>query len=294
MFELDPTPQSPMKVWSQGIRLGWAGFPKLIALTTVLAFISLLPTIYMADKLGNTEVTPDVMQEFFRQGHFIRDLLLLELLMLVLSSFVNALIIRRLDHTVHGTQPAHEFGFASSKLLSLMLAGILVVVTLIIGLIIAVIIGGVLGAVLGTMLGHDTAIVVSLTCFLIATIFISVNLVFFQFAIVLDSKGPVSSLNHSCALVFRNWWRTFLVLLITLIVIMFIAVLVTLVMLSAVHGHLLQDAMDNGRAMLVKGILNLVGAALLAPFVMGILYALYHDLGMRYTQRSTHTGVVQA
>ena len=297
MLELDSAPRRPIRVWRQGIVLGLASFPKLIALTTVLGFIGLLPTIYMAGEIGDAKVSPQSMLQLFRQGHFIFNMLLLQLLVLILSSFVNALIIRRLDQTARGTQRTPELGFALHTLPPLVLAGILGFITLVIGFAIAAIIGAILGVVFGIIFGHAAAMVVTEACIFIAVIYIVINLLFFQFAIVLDGKGPVGSLNHSCALVFRNWWRTFLVLLCTVLIIIGIVILVALplaVVMPLAHWLPVTVAVDTGRTLLVKGVLKLMGAAIFMPFMMGILYVLYHDLKARYALRSAPTMAIQA
>ncbi len=291
MFELDTTPQPPMRIWSRGIKLGLASFRRLFALASVLGFISLLPAIYLAWKMGDNPITPDALLRMLRQGHFALNFLLLELLVLILSSFVYALIIQRLDRTVQGTVMVHELQFALRKTATLVLAGILFFITLLIGIFIAEIIGTLLGTLLGTMLGHGAAIVVVQVCLIVAAMFIIVNLLFFQFAIVLDGKGPVSALNHSCALVFHNWWHSFLVLLMTVAA---IAGVVIVAMLPFMHWLTQLGTADTGRALMEKSVLRLVGAAIFTPFVVGVLYVLYHDLKARRAQKSLPTGAVQA
>lgn len=291
MLDLDSTPQPPMRIWFQGIKLGLAGFRKLVALTTVLGFISLLPAIYMAGKIGDAKIAPDSLLQLFKQGDFILTMLLLQLLVLILSSFVNALIIRRLDQTAHGAERIYELGFALRKLPSLVLAGVLGFVTLVIGAVIAAIIGTVLGTVLGIMLGPGATMIITAACIFTALIYIAINLLFFQFAIVLDGAGPVSALNHSCALVFRNWWRTFLVMLYMIIIIIGIVILVAL---PFAHWLPAYAAADTGRTLLIKGVVKLVGAAIFMPFVVGIFYVLYHDLKTRYARKSAPTGAIQA
>ncbi|MGH8377424.1 MAG: hypothetical protein ACRER7_00560, partial [Gammaproteobacteria bacterium] len=93
------------------------------------------------------------------------------------------------------------------------------------------------------------------------------------------------------ALVFRNWWRTFLVLLITFIVVVAIAVVV---MLPFIHWLPLLESVDTGRTLLIKGALRLVAAAVLSPFIAGILYVLYRDLQARHTHKASVTAAVQA
>lgn len=297
MFELDHVPRRPLRIWLHGIELGLASFRKLIALTTVLGFLSLLPTIYMAMTIGDKAISPYFMLQLFKQGHFIFIMLMLQLLVLILSSFVNALIIRRLDETAQETQRDHELVFALHKLVPLALAYILVFMTVMVGILLAALVGAILGAVFGILFGHAAAVAVTEICIFIALIYIVINLLFFQFAVVLDGKGPVGSLNRSCALVFRNWWRTFMVLLYTLLIIAGIVIMV-LIPLAAVmpiqHWLPAITAADTGRTLLIKGVLQLIGGAILAPFVLGILYTLYHDLKLRNALKPGSGGAIQA
>lgn len=284
MFQLDSTPQRPGRIWSRGLELGWRGFGRLFGLAALLGLVGLLPTLYFAEQLGDTTLTRDSLLRLLQSPHFIVDFLLLELLVLVCGSFVNALIIRRVERTATGTTVARELHYALNKLPALVLGGILVFITVLIGILIAALVGGILGALVGTALGHNAAVVVTQICVFAAMIYIAVNLLFFQFAIVLDDKGPVAALNHSCALVFHNWWRTFLVLLITVLVIVMcvVSVMLPLSIPLAAWWHTLAGA-DTGRSLLVKGVLRLVGTAVFTPFVVAILYVLYRDLKVRRT-----------
>ena len=297
MFEQDVTPQRPLRVWLRGLELGLAGFRRLITLTTVLGFVSLLPTMYMAGMIGDAELSPASMLQLLKQGHFILTILLLQSLVLILSLFINALVIQRIDQAAHDTQRTGELGRALNKILPLILAGIMFVVTLLIGLVIAAFIGAIIGAVAGIIFGHAAAMVLTETCVLMALIYIAIYILFFQFAIVLDGKGPVDALNYSCALVFRNWWRTFLVLLYTALIIagiLMMAVLPLALIMPLDHWLPAFAAADTGRTLLIKGVVKLIATAVFAPFTVGILYVLYQDLKARYAIRSTSTGVVQA
>ena len=297
MFQPDSSPQQPMRVWRQGMVLGLASFRSLIALTTMLSFISLLPTIYMAGKFGDTELSPESMLQLFKQGHFIFTILILQSSVLILSLFINALVIMRLDQVARGAQRIHELGFILHKIVPLILAGLLVLITVLIGILIAAFIGAVAGAVVGIIFGHIAAIFVTEGCIFTALIYIAIYILFFQFAILLDGKGPVGALNYSCALVFRNWWRTFLVLLFTALVIVSVLIMVALplaLVMPLAHWLPAFAAADTGRTLLIKGVVKLIATAVFAPFTVGILYVLYHDLKARHVIKSTPTGTVQA
>ena len=292
MFQLESTPQRPGRILSRGLELGWLGFGRLFGLAAVLGLINLLPTLYFAKWLGDATLTRDTLLQLLRSKDFAADFLLLELLVLVLNSLVSALIILRVERLVTGAPAARELRFALGKLPALVLAGILVFITVLIGTLIALLMGGVLGAVAASALGRGAAAVIVQICIFAAVIFIAVNLLFFQFVIVLDGKGPVAALNHSCALVFRNWWRTFLVLLITIAVIAVCAAAVMLPLSLTPWLHSLAGA-DTGRSLLVKGVLRLVGTAVFTPFVMAILYVLYRDLKVRRAPTASPTVTVQ-
>jgi hypothetical protein len=297
MLQLDDTPQRPLRIWLLGLELGLASFRSLIALTTLLGFVSLLPTIYMALQIGDAEISPESMLQLLKQGHFILSILLLQSLVFVLGLFVNALVILRLDHAVRGTTRIHDMGFVFRKIISLILAGLLVFITVLVGVLIAAFIGAISGTIAGLVFGHAAAIVVTEVCIFTALIYIAIYILFFQFAIILDDKGPVSALNYSCALVFRNWWRTFLVLLYTVTIIVGILIMAALPLAVIVPiTHWLPEfaAADTGRTLLIKGVVKLIATAVFAPFTVGILYVLYQDLKVRYAIRSTPTGVVQA
>lgn len=297
MFKLDGSPQRPMRVWLQGLELGLASFRSLIALTTMLGFISLLPTIYMAGKLGDAEISPESILQLLKQGHFIISMLLLQSLVLILSLFINALVILRIDQVARGAQRTHELGFVLHKIAPLILAGLLVLITVLTGILIAAFIGAIAGAVVGIKFGHTAAMFVTEVCIFTALIYIAIYILFFQFAIVLDGKGPVSALNYSCALVFRNWWRTFLVLLYTVLIIVGILIMVALPLALVMPlAHWLPEfaTADTGRTLLIKAVVNLIATAVFVPFIVGILYVLYYDLKTRHVIKSTPTGTVQA
>ena len=295
MFQLESTPQRPGRIWSRGLELGWLGFGRLFGLAALLGLINLLPTLYFAKWLGDKAPTRDTLLQLLHSSRFVAGLLLLELLVLVLGSLVYALIILRVERTVTGAVSAHELQIALGKLPALVLSGILAFITFLIGTLIALLVGGVLGAVVGSALGRGAVEIVAEICMFAAMVFIAVNLLFFQFAIVLDGKGPVAALNYSCALVLRNWWRTFLVLLMTVAVIVICAaiVMLPLSLTLAPWLHSLTGA-ETSRSLLVNGVLRLLGTAVFFPFVVAIMYMLYRDLKVRRAPPAGPTATVQA
>jgi hypothetical protein len=297
MPELESVPQRPMRILARGLELGLASFPRLIALTTLLGFAGFSPTIYLAVQVGTAKLTPDFMVQLLKQWHFLANMLVLQLLVLVLSSLISALIIQRLDNAAHDTQGSHELSSALRKMPSLILAGILCFLTLLIGMLVAGLIGAILGAIFGIIFGHIAALTVTKACIFIALIYIVVNLLFFQFSIIMDNKGAVAALNHSCTLVFGNWWRTFLVLLCVALIVFGIVIVIALpfaTLMPSEHGLSALSTLDTGKTLLIKGVAKLTGVALLTPFILGVVYRLYLDLRARHALRSASLGTIQA
>lgn len=295
MFALDGSPQKPVRVLLQGLKLGLVSFRKLILLSTILGFVGLLPTIYIAVKIGNAAVQPEYMLQIYKQGHGM--LIVMQLLVIVFNMYINAIMILRLDKEVHATQRTDELLFAFYKMGSLLLAFLLVLITVLIGSVIAVILGALIGALASALFGKAAAFIVMFACVFIVIIYIGVYLLFFQFAIVLDDKGPVGALNQSSTLVFHNWWRTFLTLLYLAIIVMGIMIIAILPFTVAVqHLHWLSAfaSQETGKTLLVRGVIQLIYVAIFTPFLMGVLYMLYHDLKLRRTTPTAPMAVVQA
>jgi hypothetical protein len=297
MFEMDVSPQSPTRILLRGIKLGAASFRRLITLTTVLGFISILPTVYLSMKLGDARFSPDSILQLFKQGHFVTSLLLLQLCVFILGLVVDVLIILRIDQKVRDTIEANELFFVLQKLWPLILAGLLCVITLFIGMIIAALASTIAGILVGALLGHMAAVVATEACIFAILIYIAIYLMFFQFAIILDAKGPVGALNYSAALVFHNWWRTFLVLLYITLIVIVVLIMIALplaLFLPIAQWLPMTAAVDSGRSLLVRGVINFIITALFAPFIAGTLYVLYQDLKTRHATKTTASGVVQA
>ncbi|MDE2345280.1 MAG: hypothetical protein KGL13_02310 [Gammaproteobacteria bacterium] len=297
MFALDTLPQKPMRVFLHGLALGLASFRRLIALTSVLGFIGLIPAMFLAEKAGDSQISGEFMLQMLKQGHNAIAILALQFLILTISLYINTLVIYRIDGTVHDKQDHGDLLQALHKMPSLLLALLLVIVTLLVGYLISILLGMLFGAIAGVFLGHAAVVAVFVVCIVATLIYICIYIIFFQFAIVLDGKGAVEALNFSTSLVFRNWWRTFQVLLYLTFIIAGIAIMAVLPFaIITPHAHWLEafTEMDTGRTLLIKGVLRLVATVIFAPFGAGILYVLYHDLKLRRVVRTTPTSAIQA
>lgn len=249
MISLPSTPQSPSQILSKGIEIGVNSFSRLFLFTTLVGFLALIPVLYLTVRIGNVTVTPEVLNSA-RNGTWY----LIELVCLLCGILVQAVMLARLDDYVQrGTVNfGAELQRAAHVLLPLIVGSIILVFALIVGYVLLIVPG----------------------------VILTVSLAFFQFCVVLDNQGPIAGLNRSHTLVWGNWWRTFAVLVLMLLIVIVIAVglLTPIALLLGIH-----TGATTGRDMLIQGVMEMVGEALLTPFVLGVMYAQYHDLKLRQT-----------
>jgi hypothetical protein len=248
MTSLPSTPQTPSQILSKGIEIGVNSFPRLFLFTTLAGFLGLIPILYTALRAGDVTITPDVITAARDTTWY-----LIELLCLIAGALIQAILVTRLDNLVQRgvTDFHHEWQRALHVLLPLIVGSIVMICALIVGYVLLIVPG----------------------------VILTVSLAFFQFCVVLDKQGPIEALNRSHTLVWGNWWRTFWVLILMLVVIILIAVvlLVPFALMLGVHPGVV-----TGRGLLVQGVLEMVGEALIAPFIFAIMYTQYNDLKIRH------------
>lgn len=145
---------------------------------------------------------------------------------------------------------AESIRFAVSRILPLFGAYLLVVVSVLLGLLLLVVPG----------------------------IFLAVRLSMTIPALVLERLGPGQAYGRSWSLVAGNWWRTFAVLLLT----MLILTIFTMVIGGGIGAALGAAAPDaQGLAAVVVTAVNILVYVLLYPVVAAILTVLYYDLRVR-------------
>lgn len=247
MTSLPSTPQVPSQILSAGIGIGANSFPKLFLFTTLVGFLGLIPVLYLAVRVGDVNLTHEVLSTA-RDGAWF----LIELICLVSSILIQAIMLIRLDNLVQRgvTDFRGEAQHALRVLLPLIAGSIVTVCALIVGYVLLIVPG----------------------------VILTISLAFFQFCVVLDRQGPIAGLNRSHTLVWGNWWRTFLVMILMLLIIILIAVvlLVPFALMLGVH-----PGADTGRSLLVQGVLEMVAEAVFSPFILAIMYVQYHDLKVR-------------
>lgn len=275
MSRLPTEPLAPMQILFHGMQLGASIFGKLFMGTTLIGFVMLLPTLDNAMRLGNDELTPERMLAILGWRW-----LLVQLLSAVLVLLVQAFLISRIDSLVREDRldARAEWQNSLRAWLPLFLAFLLCI-----GI---VIVAGIAGAVAGlvtglvaTLLAGKAGFAMGFVIGLFAVlVFVLVYLFFIQYFIVLERRGPVDSINLSFNLVHGHWWHIFQVLLAFMVMAIGISVLCALPF-AAISD--LGGSVETGRSLLERGVLEMVGAAVLGPFLLCIVYLQYVDLKLR-------------
>ena len=251
MFELASTPQDLGDIILQGIRLGRLAYRRLFTLTTLLAFLGLIPT--MVQVWGARDEVSFDYQTLDAWAHqFTPTYLAVFLSAVVLGLLLQAIFIRRIDAAARGhVGPVpEELRLALKVWLWMVLALIIYVIAIAVGFILLFVPGFIL----------------------------AVSLMFNMFGVVLEGQKPIEALNASHHLVWGHWWRT---LGMVVLVYLPILVLVSIVASMLGIGPSGMDAPLRGRDIFAEAVLEMVCLAVFGPFIYSILYVYYRDLKLR-------------
>jgi hypothetical protein len=109
----------------------------------------------------------------------------------------------------------------------------------------------------------------------LVSVYLGIGLSLTWCALLIDGLSAPQALRYSLSLVRGNWWRTMLILIITLIV-MFVFYFVIIAVLAPLVG-----AMEVALVAAVTEVLAVALSALVAPYFSGTLLAIYGDLEAR-------------
>ena len=248
MFELASTPRDLGEILVQGITLGRLAFRRLFMLTSLLAFLGLVPTACLVWGTGDAVISLTQMMDGMRGRYGLAGL---GVMLLCLP--IRALLLNRISAASRGLTDGHqeEFRKALRAWPWLFVAGI--VYLLAVGL----------GAVL----------------LIVPGLILAISLMFEEFGVVLQGYGPIQALNYSHNLVWGHWWRT-LGLLVLMLLPLWVLVAIASGLLGIDAGNP-GEMTITGRGMFEQGVLDMVFFALFAPFGYSILYVYYHDLKLR-------------
>ena len=248
MFELASTPSDLGEILVQGYRLGLQAYRRLFMLTSLIAFLGIMPTACLVWGAGDVPITWTYMLEHSRGPYG-----LIGVLVLLASLLLRALLLNRIANAAQGRTEtlSVELGKAAHVWLWLLAAIIVYALAVLFGMVLLVIPG----------------------------LILAVSLCFWDYGVVLEGLGPIAALNASHNLVWGHWWRTFgLFLLIFLPLSVLVAIVAT--MLGLDLGGM-SEAASTGRSVFGQTVLEMVVAAAFGPFIYSIFYLYYHDLKLR-------------
>ncbi len=256
MFELASLPQELGEIVLQGIRLGSLAFRRLFTLTTVLAFLGLIPTVFLV--WGANDTTSFDMPTLDAIAHrFISPYGGLLSIVTVIGLLPQAMLLKRVALAARGSAEARDAELRQAlrvwpwMLLALVIYGLVVA--------------------LGMMM------------VLIPGVILALSLMFVEYGVVLDGLKPIAALNASHNLVWGHWWRTFgLLLMVTIPPLLIISILSAALGIS--FGSM-DDPVVHGRDLFKQAVLEMVFFAFCGPFYYSILFLYYHDLKLRKQPR---------
>lgn len=249
MFELASTPQEVGDIVLQGLALGRRAYWRLFTLTSLLAFLNLMPVLSQVWGKGDQPVDTDPMTSSLHNQN-----LPLKFLVLAVSMPIIVMILRRIDMLARGQSELMdvELRHALRAWLPMLMALIVYAVSVFLGIVLLIVPGVILMLSLG----------------------------FWLYAVAVDGLGPIQSLNLSHNLVWGRWWRTlgFVLLVSVPLLMMMFSVLVILASM-----HLAGDlhAQPNNRYLFEVGIVLMIFTAVFYPFIYSIFYLYYRDLKLR-------------
>lgn len=251
MFELASTPQDLGDIILQGIRLGRMAYRRLFTLTSIVAFLGLIPT--MVQVWGVHDETSFDFQTLDAWSHqFTPSYDLVSGAVVVLGLLLQAILFKRIAAAAHG-----QLGAVPGELPQAVKVWLWMILALII---------------------YCIAVLLGLVLLVVPGLILAVSLMFSMFGVVLEGQKPVEALNASHNLVWGHWWRTLGMLLLVYLPLLVVMSIVAS-MLGIGAGGL--DAPLRGRDIFAEAVLEMVFLAVFSPFINSILYVYYRDLQLR-------------
>lgn len=255
MFELPSLPQELGEIVIQGLRLGRLAYRRLLNLSTVMAFMSLIPTVVQVWGKGD-DVSFDMplpsdwptLLTWLRQFDGPYGLALLVTGALVLLP--QTMLMRRIALASRDQKeaPREEIRQALHLWPWVVLTG----------------------------LAYNLVVLFGLTLIVPGCVLL-VSLMFSIYATVLDGQKPLAALNMSHHLVWGHWWRTLGVWLI-----LYVFPLLLGATFSSMFGFDIGPGETlHARDLFKDAVLDMVVMAFLLPFVFSIQFLYYRDLKLR-------------
>lgn len=251
MFELASTPRDLGEVLLQGLRLGRLAFRRLFMLTSLLAFLALIPTVSLVWGAGDATIAMGSFDELLQRLRGPYGVAVVVITVMGLP--FQALLLSRIAAASRGqTEGLRQEWHGALRAWPWMFMAMIV---------------------------YALAVLLGFVLLIVPGLILAISLMFAQFSVVLDSLGPIQALNRSHNLVWGHWWRT-----LGLLLLMFVPLWLVVAIASGVMGIDTGNSTEmtvTGRALFEQGVVEMVFYALCSPFVYSVLYVYYHDLKLR-------------
>lgn len=278
-YQAPTAPATIGRVLDDGLRIYRASFSRVWVFALMSGIVS-LPVTYAANSLDPDQVTPAALAMF----------MLVTFIVMILSFNFYAMIIARMSGIVGGTDP----GFGGSVRRGLrrapayiggaLLYGLMLFLAILVVVIFVAFIGGMLAVTVGTDDSGTAGTIVGIIAVLLgilATGWPAITFYFYNYAAVIDDKGPIAALGYSFRLISGHWWRTAAIVTIALFIIG-VAYLVVVVLTGVVA---LADADELALPGWLSALIDYVVAPAFQVALMPLFYALplaiYNDLKLR-------------
>lgn len=257
MFELASTPQELGEIVLQGVQLGRLAYRRLFTLSSILAFLGLIPTAVQLwgtgdDVAFDTRVPADywtALSAWAREFYGPYGLALV--VVGAVALFPQILMFRRIALAARGQTETHSAELRQALRL--------------------------LPWVLLTAALYALTAGFGFCLLLVPGVILAVSLMFSVYAAVLDGCRPMAALNLSHNLVWGHWWRT-----LGLLLILYIPLLLLISILSSAFGLTVDPNQAlHARDLFKQAVLGMVLVALFSPLILSAQYLYYHDLKLR-------------
>jgi hypothetical protein len=279
MYQAPTEPQTIGGVLDDGLRIYRESYSKVWMFALFAGIVS-LPATWAANQIDPTTVTP---------GDFGSLFIVIGIMALVGMIFYSMLIVR-MNSVVTGTDMS--VGAAASRGLrraaSYIASGILYMLILALSVFLAVAIVGIIVGVFAATSGSADSPVVAAIIGIVVLLFAalaaaypSIVFFFYNYAAVIDNKGPGGAIAYSARLTHGNFWRTAAILTIALFIIL-VAYLIVMVLTSAAD---IAEVAGSALPGWIRALIDYVVAPAFQVLVMPLFYALplaiYNDLKLR-------------
>lgn len=256
MFNYAGNKQSIGEIWKSSLSFYKHTFGKIWYVALVMVLIMQLPRIFHLLPLHTAQmahVTTGMMVSYV-------TILIASLLVGLL---MGAIILHRMDNLITDSNYSvkDSIVYSLSKYLIMLIATIIVYALLILAFIVLVGLFGLLG---------KAGVIFGVFLWLLFAVFVGILFLLNIPLILFDHKGSIGALKSSASLVWGNWWRTFVVIMVPALLFALLTVIIQAV----------------ARNPMANFIVAIILTMLFIPLLQGVILVQFNDLKLRAPDKS--------